>query len=179
MAFQLWAGTFSYCSDDAEAAARGESNFFVYRTNGNGIEEQQDCENAGYQWKTTDYNFDTLVQAMYSVLVVFTFNGWHEIMFSAINARVSSAGLNAVAWHKTWASLYFLCLVFTSMVLNLLLVGVVFSMYSFLNLTDNRKRLASLKQVSAAPVLLDVVRLLFGNPSYAGCLVIRSVETPD
>lgn len=86
-------------------------------------------------------------QALNSILIMFTFNGWHKILFSAVNARVSSTGLNAVAWNSTWAGLFFLCVLLTSLVLVLMFVGVVFSMYTFLNLTQSHQRLASLKQV--------------------------------
>lgn len=64
--------------------------------------------------------------------------------------RVSAEGLNAEAWNNTWAGVFFLCVILISLVLVLLLVGVVFSMYTFINLTKRSgRRLSSLKQVGA------------------------------
>lgn len=63
--------------------------------------------------------------------------------------RVAADGLNAAAWGNTWASLYFLLLILISLVLELLVIGVVYSMYTFINVTKRSgDRLASLKQVS-------------------------------
>lgn len=129
------------------ALAHDVQDYHVYRTSDNGIETQLDCINAGYVWKTPRWNFDSFGHALHSVFIIFTLNSWHKILFSAINARVSSPGLNAVEWSNTWAGLYFLCVVLSSLVLVLLFVGVVFSMYTFLNLTKSGERLTSLKQV--------------------------------
>ena len=61
---------------------------------------------------------------------------------------VSADGLNAEAWSNTWAALFFLCVILISLVLVLLVVGVVFSMHTFINLTKRSgRRLSSLKQV--------------------------------
>lgn len=70
-------------------------------------------------------------------------------LFSALlPPRVSDEGLNAVEWNSTWAGLFFLCVLMISLVLVLLIFGVVFSMYTFLNLTKRSgRRLSSLKQV--------------------------------
>lgn len=63
---------------------------------------------------------------------------------------VSAEGLNAKEWHNTWAAIFFLLVLLISLVLVLLLVGVVFSMYTFINLTKRSgQRLSSLKQVEA------------------------------
>eukprot|EP00903_Cladosiphon_okamuranus_P008160 g7859.t1 len=144
---QVWGGTFNFCSDPATAEAHGVTSFFVYRTEENGIEGQSECEAAGFEWKNAKWNFDHIGNALQSVLVIFTYNGWQGIMFHAINARVSAGGLNAEAWNNTWAAVFFLCVILISLVLVLLLVGVVFSMYTFINLTKRSgRRLSSLKQ---------------------------------
>lgn len=73
-------------------------------------------------------------------------------------SRVSSEGLNAEQWNSAWAGLFFLCVLMISIVLVLLVVGVVFSMYTFLNLTKNSgQRLSSLKQVNCGMVWYDMV----------------------
>lgn len=68
---------------------------------------------------------------------------------------MSAEGLNAKAWNNTWAAIFFLCVLLISLVLVLLLVGMVFSMYTFTNLTKRSgRRLSSLKQVIDPAVVL-------------------------
>lgn len=67
--------------------------------------------------------------------------------FVRVHGRLSSPGLNGVAWNNSWAGLYFLLVLLSSLVLAQLFVGVVFSMYTFLNLTQSGNRMTSLKQV--------------------------------
>eukprot|EP00752_Nemacystus_decipiens_P004767 g4338.t2 len=144
---QVWGGTFNFCSNPATAEEHEQSVFYVYRTEENGMEGQSECEEAGLEWRNAEWNFDHIGNALQSVLVIFTYNGWQDILFHAINARVSADGLNAEAWHNTWAAVFFLCVILISLVLALLLVGVVFSMYTFTNLTKRSgRRLSSLKQ---------------------------------
>ncbi|CAM9483745.1 unnamed protein product, partial [Ectocarpus fasciculatus] len=144
---QVWEGTFGYCSDPVTAEAHGEEVFYVYRTSENGIEGQQECEAEGYEWGNATWNFDNFGNALQSVLIIFTYNGWQNIMFNAINARVADEGLNGSEWNNTWAALFFLLVLLFSLVLVLLFVGMVFSMYTFINLTKRSgQRLSSLKQ---------------------------------
>ena len=84
---QVWGGTFGFCSDPVIAEANGESVYYVYRTDENGIEGRAECEAGGFEWKNAAWNFDDIWNALQSVLVIFTYNGWHDIMFNAINAR--------------------------------------------------------------------------------------------
>ncbi|CAN0338312.1 unnamed protein product, partial [Hapterophycus canaliculatus] len=99
--------------------------FYVYTTDDNGIETQAECEAQGFEWRNAAWNFDNFGNALQSVLIIFTYNGWQEIMFNAINASVSAEGLNAKKWHNTWAAMFFLFVLLISLVLMLLLVGVV------------------------------------------------------
>lgn len=84
---QVWGGTFNFCSDPVTAEAHGETIFYVYRTEANGIEGKSECEAAGFEWNNAEWNFDHIGNALQSVLVIFTYNGWHGILFHAINAR--------------------------------------------------------------------------------------------
>ncbi|CAM9843940.1 unnamed protein product [Ectocarpus sp. 6 AP-2014] len=144
---QVWEGTFGYCSDPVTAEAHGEEVFYVYHTSENGIEGQQECEAEGYEWGNATWNFDNFGNALQSVLIIFTYDGWQNIMFNAINARVADEGLNGSEWNNTWAALFFLFVLLLSLVLVLLFVGMVFSMYTFINLTKRSgQRLSSLKQ---------------------------------
>lgn len=62
-------------------------DYYVYRTSENLIGGQEACEAALFEWKNPNWNFDSFGQALHSVLIIFTFNGWQKILFSAINAR--------------------------------------------------------------------------------------------
>lgn len=84
---QVWEGTFGYCSDPVTAEAHGEEVFYVYHTSENGIEGQQECEAEGYEWGNATWNFDNFGNALQSMLIIFTYDGWQNIMFNAINAR--------------------------------------------------------------------------------------------
>ena len=84
---QVWKGAFGYCSDPTTAAENGVEDYYVYRTGENGIEGESECEAAGYDWKNAAWNFDSFGNSLQSVLVIFTYNGWQEILFTAINAR--------------------------------------------------------------------------------------------
>lgn len=84
---QVWEGTFNFCSDPVTAEAHDESVFYVYTTDENGIRDQSECEAQGFEWKNAAWNFDNFGNALQSVLIIFTYNGWQEIMFNAINAR--------------------------------------------------------------------------------------------
>lgn len=84
---QVWKGTFGFCSDAEMASAKSQDDYYVYRTGTYTIEGQSDCEAADFEWKTAAWNFDNFGQALRSVFIIFTFNGWQDILFSAINAR--------------------------------------------------------------------------------------------
>ncbi|CAM9119896.1 unnamed protein product [Discosporangium mesarthrocarpum] len=142
---QVWAGSFNYCSDPVTAEANGKDDYYVYY-DGTSFSGQTECEEAGYEWKNAKWNFDTLGDALHSVFIIFTFNGWHHIMFSAVNARVRALGQNAQAWNNVSAGLFFLCVLLSFVILILLIIGVVHSTFMFLNYTRSGERLSSLKQ---------------------------------
>lgn len=69
---------------------------------------------------------------------------------------MADEGLNGSEWNNTWAALFFLFVLLLSLVLVLLFVGMVFSMYTFINLTKRSgQRLSSLKQVGLFAVHLQ------------------------
>lgn len=73
------------------AEANNEAVFYVYATEENGIAGQAECEAQGFEWRNAAWNFDNFGNALQSVLIIFTYNGWQEIMFNAINARYTHA----------------------------------------------------------------------------------------
>lgn len=67
---QLFKGTFYYCSGE----------------NLTDIVTRHDCNIKGYQWKNQKYNFDDLVQALMSLFVLSSRDGWVNIMYTGLDA---------------------------------------------------------------------------------------------
>ena len=65
----LLAGKFQYCAGNPD---------FVYTV---GTEEE--CMEVGGHWKSYDSNFDNTIQAILSLFIVSSLEGWPDIMFHA------------------------------------------------------------------------------------------------
>jgi hypothetical protein len=63
----LFGGKFYSCSNDS------------YDTKGK-------CEDAGYTWKNTDSNFDNVAEAMLSLFIISSLEGWPDIMYNAVDS---------------------------------------------------------------------------------------------
>lgn len=66
----MFKGTFYYCTGE----------------NLTGIVTKQDCTYRGYEWKNQKYNFDDLVQALMSLFVLSSRDGWVNIMYTGLDA---------------------------------------------------------------------------------------------
>ncbi|CAG9864964.1 unnamed protein product [Phyllotreta striolata] len=107
---QLFKGTFFYCTGE----------------NLTGIETRQDCEarGVGYQWKNQKYNFDDLVQALMSLFVLSSRDGWVNIMYTGLDAV--GVDKQPKVNYSEWRLLYFISFILLVgfFVLNMF-VGVV------------------------------------------------------
>ena len=65
----LFAGKFQYCSIDKYEHSNSEK-----------------CEIAGGKWKTFDHNFDNFIEAMLTLFVLASLEGWPDIMAQAMDA---------------------------------------------------------------------------------------------
>ncbi|NXW84192.1 CAC1H protein, partial [Alopecoenas beccarii] len=88
------------------------------------ITTKTDCTNARYKWVRRKYNFDNLGQALMSLFVLSSKDGWVNIMYDGLDA----VGIDQqpVQNHNPWMLLYFISflLIVSFFVLNMF-VGVV------------------------------------------------------
>ncbi|KAM6407408.1 voltage-dependent T-type calcium channel subunit alpha-1H [Rhynochetos jubatus] len=88
------------------------------------ITTKTDCTNARYRWVRRKYNFDNLGQALMSLFVLSSKDGWVNIMYDGLDA----VGIDQqpVQNHNPWMLLYFISflLIVSFFVLNMF-VGVV------------------------------------------------------
>ncbi|NWY67470.1 CAC1H protein, partial [Erithacus rubecula] len=88
------------------------------------ITTKADCTNAHYKWVRRKYNFDNLGQALMSLFVLSSKDGWVNIMYDGLDA----VGIDQqpVQNHNPWMLLYFISflLIVSFFVLNMF-VGVV------------------------------------------------------
>lgn len=105
---QLFKGTFYFC--------RGE--------NLTGIATFNDCISYNYKWENQKYNFDDLGQALMSLFVLSSRDGWVNIMYNGLDAV--GEDLQPIINHSEWRLLYFISFILLVgfFVLNMF-VGVV------------------------------------------------------
>uniref|UniRef100_F1KQB4 Voltage-dependent L-type calcium channel subunit alpha n=2 Tax=Ascaris TaxID=6251 RepID=F1KQB4_ASCSU len=85
---QLFKGTFFKCNDESkmtEQECRGE--FLAYE-DGDPMKPQR----MRRDWTKNDFNFDTVADAMVSLFVVSTFEGWPDLLYVAINSNEEDRG---------------------------------------------------------------------------------------
>uniref|UniRef100_A0A8C7G282 Voltage-dependent T-type calcium channel subunit alpha n=2 Tax=Oncorhynchus TaxID=8016 RepID=A0A8C7G282_ONCKI len=88
------------------------------------VTNKSDCMMANYKWVRQQYNFDNLAQALMSLFVLASKDGWVDIMYDGLDA----VGVNQQPQlnHNPWMLLYFISflLIVSFFVLNMF-VGVV------------------------------------------------------
>ncbi|XP_066912648.1 muscle calcium channel subunit alpha-1-like [Clytia hemisphaerica] len=89
---QLFKGTFSYCTDSAvkvESECKGE---YIEYVNGPETKSLTDGERRPREWLTHKFNFDNVFQAMMTLFVVMTFEGWPGILENAMDSTEPNKG---------------------------------------------------------------------------------------
>ncbi|CAH2312283.1 voltage-dependent T-type calcium channel subunit alpha-1I [Pelobates cultripes] len=88
------------------------------------VTNRSDCEAANYKWVHHKYNFDNLGQALMSLFVLASKDGWVNIMYNGLDAV--AVDQQPVTNHNPWMLLYFISflLIVSFFVLNMF-VGVV------------------------------------------------------
>ncbi|XP_044157156.1 voltage-dependent T-type calcium channel subunit alpha-1I [Bufo gargarizans] len=88
------------------------------------VTNRSDCEAANYKWVHHKYNFDNLGQALMSLFVLASKDGWVNIMYNGLDAV--AVNQQPVTNHNPWMLLYFISflLIVSFFVLNMF-VGVV------------------------------------------------------
>ncbi|XP_069510999.1 voltage-dependent T-type calcium channel subunit alpha-1G isoform X3 [Ambystoma mexicanum] len=105
---QLFKGKFFYCL--------GEDT--------RNVTNKSDCLDAKYKWARHKYNFDNLGQALMSLFVLASKDGWVDIMYDGLDA--AGVDQQPIMNHNPWMLLYFISflLIVAFFVLNMF-VGVV------------------------------------------------------
>lgn len=105
---QLFKGTFYHCIGENVTA----------------VIDKNDCLNHGYEWKNEKYNFDDLVQALMSLFVLSSRDGWVNIMYTGLDAV--GVDKQPITNFNEWRLLYFISFILLVgfFVLNMF-VGVV------------------------------------------------------
>ncbi|XP_075421907.1 voltage-dependent T-type calcium channel subunit alpha-1H isoform X2 [Ascaphus truei] len=88
------------------------------------VTNRSDCSRARYKWVRRKYNFDNLGQALMSLFVLSSKDGWVNIMYDGLDAVATD--IQPVRNHNPWMLLYFISflLIVSFFVLNMF-VGVV------------------------------------------------------
>ena len=100
-----------------------------YQCSNNEINEMDTCISSGYSWNQLFPNYDTLIEAMISLFIVSSEEGWPDLMYSAIDAR--DIGLSPKLNYNPPAGLFFITFIFigTFFFMNLF-IGVVFEQFN-------------------------------------------------
>ncbi|KAF7205790.1 voltage-dependent T-type calcium channel subunit alpha-1H [Nothobranchius furzeri] len=105
LGIQLFRGSFYYCEG---------SNLVNIRT-------KADCLNAGCQWLRKPYDFNSVPFGMLTMSIMFTKDGWSDIMYNGIN----SVGVDQqpVLNNKPWAAIVFVSFMWLSFFLMAMFIG--------------------------------------------------------
>lgn len=63
-----------------------KGKFYTCSDNGPGIITKQDCIDGGFDWANGDSNFDNIIQAMRTLFILTTTEGWAGVMYTGIDA---------------------------------------------------------------------------------------------
>lgn len=99
--------------------------------NGEPIVTKQDCvdDNGEGAWSTNDSNFDNFVQAMRTLFILTTSEGWAGVMFLGVDSTgVEMQPVKESSWGMVW---YFIAFEITgSLFIANLIIGVVIDQYN-------------------------------------------------
>ncbi|XP_045929720.1 voltage-dependent T-type calcium channel subunit alpha-1H-like isoform X2 [Micropterus dolomieu] len=95
-----------------------------------------ECLAANYLWVRKKYNFDNLLQALMSLFVMFSKDGWVNIMYDGLDAV--GVDQQPVRNHNEWMLLYFISFMIISFLLLDMFIGVMVE--TFHQCQQNHKR---------------------------------------
>ncbi|XP_042350709.1 voltage-dependent T-type calcium channel subunit alpha-1H-like [Plectropomus leopardus] len=87
------------------------------------ITNKTDCLSANYQWVRKEYNFDSLPQALMSLFVMYSKDGWVNLMYDGLDAV--GVDKQPVRNKNEWVLLYFISFMIVSFFLLDMFVGVM------------------------------------------------------
>ncbi|CAD8085687.1 unnamed protein product [Paramecium sonneborni] len=134
-----------------------------YCDEGNDVESylhKQQCIEKGYEWKNRDMNFDNVFQAMLTLFIISTQEGWPTQMYWFVDADESGPIFN----NQMWFTSYFLIfLLIGSILLMNMFVGVILVNYKLAE-DDMKDKNVSRDQedwISIQKLIID------SNPNFA------------
>ncbi|XP_060523337.1 voltage-dependent T-type calcium channel subunit alpha-1H-like isoform X2 [Cylas formicarius] len=144
---QLFKGTFYHCVGE----------------NLTGIYNVTDCLDRGYQWKNEKYNFDDLVQALMSLFVLSSRDGWVNIMYTGLDAV--GVDRQPVTNYNEWRLLYFISFILLVgfFVLNMF-VGVVVE--NFHRCREEQEKEERIRRAAKRALQLEKRRRKMNEPPY-------------
>ncbi|XP_054899986.1 voltage-dependent T-type calcium channel subunit alpha-1H-like [Poeciliopsis prolifica] len=104
---QLFKGKFYYCQG---------SNVTM-------IVNKTDCLSSNYEWMLKEYNFDNLISALIAVFVMYSKDGWVELMYDGLDAV--GVDQQPIPNHNLWMLLYFISFILMSFILLDMFIGVM------------------------------------------------------
>ncbi|XP_068915162.1 voltage-dependent T-type calcium channel subunit alpha-1G-like [Tenebrio molitor] len=144
---QLFKGSFYYC----------------HGKNLTGITNRNDCISRDYDWENQKYNFDDLGQALMSLFVLSSRDGWVNIMYNGLDA----VGLDQqpVINYSEWRLLYFISFILLVgfFVLNMF-VGVVVE--NFHRCREEQEKEERIRRAAKRALQLEKRRRKMNEPPY-------------
>ncbi|XP_066152994.1 voltage-dependent T-type calcium channel subunit alpha-1G-like isoform X2 [Euwallacea fornicatus] len=144
---QLFKGTFYHCIGENITA----------------ISNKSDCFNRGYEWKNEKYNFDDLVQALMSLFVLSSRDGWVNIMYTGLDAV--GVDKQPITNYNEWRLLYFISFILLVgfFVLNMF-VGVVVE--NFHRCREEQEKEERIRRAAKRALQLEKRRKRMNEPPY-------------
>ncbi|KAM8908795.1 voltage-dependent T-type calcium channel subunit alpha-1I-like isoform 2-T2 [Spinachia spinachia] len=102
------------------------------------INNKTDCLSANYRWEQKDFNFDSLPQALMSLFVMYSKDGWVTLMYDGLDAV--GVDQQPVINHNEWMLLFFISFMIVSFFLLDMFIGVMVD--TFHDCQKQQKKLA-------------------------------------
>ncbi|XP_062419469.1 voltage-dependent T-type calcium channel subunit alpha-1I-like [Pungitius pungitius] len=87
------------------------------------ITNKTDCLSANYRWVQKDFNFDSLPQALMSLFVMYSKDGWVSLMYDGLDAV--GVDQQPVVNHNEWMLVFFISFMIVSFFLLDMFIGVM------------------------------------------------------
>ncbi|XP_075339246.1 voltage-dependent T-type calcium channel subunit alpha-1I-like [Odontesthes bonariensis] len=87
------------------------------------IVSKSECLTAGYHWVRKDYNFDNILQALMSLFVMYSKDGWVNLMYDGLDAV--AVDVQPVRNYNEWALIYFISFEVMSFFLLDMFIGIM------------------------------------------------------
>ncbi|XP_054086828.1 uncharacterized protein LOC105219445 [Zeugodacus cucurbitae] len=144
---QLFKGTFYYCEGE---------NIKTVRT-------KMDCYEQGYEWKNRKYNFDDLGNALMSLFVLSSRDGWVNIMYTGLDAV--GEDMQPIVNYNEWRLLYFIAFILLVgfFVLNMF-VGVVVE--NFHRCREEQEKEEKIRRAAKRALQMEKKRRRMHEPPY-------------